>query len=69
MINMSSEAKSFLEKHLPDVLREERPVILERLYNLIDEKGFAPPNFHEYNEFGREAQKIYDDIYWNSQSE
>jgi hypothetical protein len=66
---MSSEAKTFLEKHLPEVLQEERPVILERLYDLIDEKGFVPPNFHEYNEFGREAQKIYDDIYWNNQSE
>ena len=66
---MSGESKTFLEKHLPEVLQDERPVILERLYDLIDEKGFAPPNFHEYNEFGREAQKVYDDIYWNNPSE
>lgn len=69
MVKMSGESKTFLEKHLPEVLQDERPVILERLYDLIDEKGFAPPNFHEYNEFGREAQKVYDDIYWNNPSE
>ena len=69
MIKMSGESKAFLEKHLPEVLQDERPVILERLYDLIDEKGFAPPNFHEYNEFGREAQKVYYDIYWNNPSE
>lgn len=69
MVKMSSESKAFLEKHLPEVLQGERPAILERLYDLIDEKGFAPPRFHEYNEFGREAQKVYDDIYWNNPSE
>ena len=68
MIKMSNESKAFLEKHLPEVMEGNKTVILERLYDLIDEKGFAPPNFHEYNEFGREAQKVYNDIYWNNNS-
>lgn len=68
MIKMSDESKTFLEKHLPEVIESTLTIILERLYDLIDEKGFAPPNFHEYNEFGRDAQKVYDDIYWNNNS-
>ena len=29
-----------------------------------DEKGFAPPHYYDYNDFGREAQRVYDDIYF-----
>lgn len=66
MVNMTSESRTFLEKYIPEVLTKNVPLILEQLYDFIDEKGFAPPNFHEYNELGREAQKVYDDIYWNN---
>jgi len=41
--------------------------ILEMLYDLINEKGFAPPDFEEYNDFGRQAQMVYDDIYQNNE--
>ena len=37
--------------------------VLEMLYELIDAKGFAPPHYDEYNGFGREAQRVYDDLY------
>lgn len=40
--------------------------VLVSLYDLIDEKGFAPPNYQDYNDFGREAQKVYDSIYFNN---
>jgi hypothetical protein len=40
--------------------------VLDPLYDLIDDKGFAPPDYEEYNDFGREAQKIYDSIYYNN---
>lgn len=40
--------------------------VLVSLYDLIDEKGFAPPNYQDYNDFGREAQKVYDSIYLNN---
>lgn len=66
---MSDNSKEFIEKNIPDVLNDSATVILGRLYDLIDEQGFAPPEYHEYNEFGREAQKVYDDIYWNNISE
>jgi len=34
--------------------------------DLIDEKGFAPPHYDEYNDFGRAAQQVYDDLYLNN---
>ncbi|MBW7573909.1 hypothetical protein [Caproiciproducens faecalis] len=40
--------------------------VLDPLYELIDEKGFAPPHYQDYNDFGREAQKVYDSIYFNN---
>lgn len=61
---MENFSRVFLEQNLPqaletDVLNEA----LDLLYDLIDEKGFAPPHYDSYNDFGREAQKVYDDIY------
>lgn len=66
MVQMTKESKEFLEKYLPEVVSQRISVILKQLYDLIDEKGFAPPHYHEYNDFGREAQRVYDDIYWNN---
>lgn len=64
MLNMTEKSKEFLDKHLPGVSAKNTVNdILDPLYELIDEKGFAPPHYDEYNEFGREAQKVYDDIF------
>ena len=54
----------FLKKNLPSAL-DAKTVreALELLYDLIDEKGFAPPMYDEYNDFGREAQGVYNDLY------
>ena len=63
-MKMNDKSKAFLEKYLPDALKaEELNDALDSLYDLIDEKGFAPPYYEEYNDFGREAQRIYDDLY------
>lgn len=64
MLKMSEKSQVFLKKYLPqsletDSLREA----LTLLYDLIDEKGFAPPDYYEYNDFGRESQSVYDDLY------
>ena len=64
MLNMTKTSKEFLQKHLPETLESEnRREVLRRLYDLIDEKGFAPPRYDTYNDFDREAQKVYNDIY------
>lgn len=64
MLNMTDTSKRFLEKNLPEALSlDDIGEALRLLYDLIDEKGFAPPHYDEYNDFGREAQKVYDDLY------
>lgn len=61
---MLDTSREFLEKNLPEALLETSiNNVLEMLYILIDEKGFAPPHFDSYNDFGREAQRVYDDLY------
>ena len=62
MLNMSEESRRFLEKYLPSALEAEHVNdILDPLYDLIDMKGFTAEE--EYNAFGREAQRVYDDLY------
>ena len=66
MQGLSKEAIAFLSENFGDandLLKGSKKSILFALYDLIDEKGFAPPDYLEYNDFGRKAQKIYDDIY------
>ena len=64
MLRMSSTSYNFLKKYLPDALKtNDRRDALRLLYDLIDEKGFAPPHYERYNDFGREAQRVYDDLY------
>lgn len=67
-LNMKDSSRKFLEENLPAALEADSPRdVLIQLYDLIDEKGFAPPRYEEYNDFGRTAQKVYDDIYLNNQ--
>lgn len=68
MLTMTEQSKVFFEKHLSAALKvESRREALIMLYDLIDEKGFAPPHYDEYNDFGREAQRVYDDVYLSNQ--
>lgn len=64
MLNMLDETRRFLEQNLPEALQTDSiRRALRLLYDLIDDKGFAPPHYDEYNDFGREAQRAYDDLY------
>ena len=68
MLKMSEASYQFLKKYLHHVLEAEKcNDILLPLYDLINEKGFAPPHYDDYNAFGREAQKVYDDVYYNNE--
>lgn len=61
---MSDKTRRFLQDNLPEALKAETlNDALELLFDLIDEKGFAPPDFEWYNDFGREAQQAYDNLY------
>ena len=63
-LKLSESSRAFLEEHLPAVFRantiREALILLD---DFIDETGFAPPHYDEYNDFGREAQRVYDDLY------
>ena len=67
MIELSIKEKEYLEKNIPNadeiIKRGSVRELLENLYMFIDTNGFAPPDYYDYNEIGREAQKIYDGIY------
>lgn len=66
MVRMNDFSKKFLEKYLPELdISKATHVndILDPLGDLIDRQGFAPPDYYDYNDLGREAQKVYDDIY------
>lgn len=67
MLKMTQKSKDFLTKNLPQAIEMENiGDVLEMLYELIDRKGFEPPRYEEYNDFGREAQKVYDDLYYSN---
>ena len=64
MLNMSNETRTFLQKNLPAALEAKKlGEALDLLFELIMGKGFAPPHYYDYNDFGREAQRAYDDLY------
>ena len=66
--NLSDQSERFLRENLPEIFdAKSLDGALVMLYDLIDEKGFEPPSFEEYNEFGRQAQAAYDDLYRNNE--
>ncbi len=68
MLKMSEKSYAFLRAHLPEALEAQRiNDTLDLIYMLIERKGFAPPHYYDYNDFGREAQRVYDDIYLSNQ--
>ncbi len=40
--------------------------LLEEIDGFMTERGYAPPDYHELNDIGRQAERIYDRIYYNS---
>ena len=70
MLNFTENDRTFLQENFgkcTPLLNANSPrEVLIAIYDLIEEKGFAPPHYDEYNDFGREAQRIYDSIYLNN---
>ena len=71
MIVFTEEDKKFIRKNLQnaeEVLQmEEINDVLDTIGDWIDDNGFAPPDYYDYNDKGREAQKVYDRIFLNNQ--
>ena len=69
-MKMSYESLRFLERYLPEALRTENiGKVLKLLGDMIVFNGFEPPDYYDYNDFGREAQSVYDDIYLSNKDE
>lgn len=68
MINLSEKDVKFIKKNFEnsDEMINNFSVneILDAIDDLIIYKGFTPND--DYNDFGREAQKVYDNIYNNN---
>ena len=61
---ISDKAKAFLEENLPEALSAGNSYeALRMLYELIDDKGFEAPKYEKLNDFGLEADEVYDEIY------
>ena len=62
--------KTFLKNNIANadnlISQGKVRAVLDALGDCIDKKGFAPPDYYNYNDFGREAQKVYDRIYENN---
>lgn len=66
MVKMTDKSRQFLQDNLPEVVAATDPRdILGPLYDLIMYKGFDLAQEH-YNDFGREAQEVYDDIFYSN---
>jgi hypothetical protein len=62
---MTEKTRAFLKRYLPETLNAVHPNdILDPLYDLIDYQGFD--DNYDYNDFGVEAQEVYDDIYYSN---
>ena len=65
MVKMSEKSRDFLKLHLPNVVNADTVnEILDPLYDLIDYQGFDEN--YNYNDFGDEAQAVYDDIFYSN---
>ena len=68
MVKMSEHSRTFLRKYIPEALGcEAVNDVLDQIYEFIDLKGFAPPHYDSYNDLGREAHRVYADLYLSNE--
>ncbi|ADU26083.1 hypothetical protein [Ethanoligenens harbinense] len=68
MLQFEESDKTFIRRNLEnaDALLSGSSLgnVLDALFDLIEEKGYAPPHYYDYNDFGRKAQRVYDSVYY-----
>lgn len=73
MVVLTDDEKKFIKENFDDsdslITSDTYRSVLRAIYDLIDEKGFAPPDYYDYNDFGRKAQRVYDNIFINNATE
>lgn len=69
-MKIDEKDKAFLIKNIEKAaaLIDEDDVdgLLEEIDGFMTEKGYAPPDYQELNDKGREAERILDRIYYNN---
>ena len=64
MVKMNESSEIFLKKNIPEALKcQTANGVLDLLYDFIEANGYAAPDYEDYNDMGRAAQKVYDDVY------
>lgn len=62
--------KNFIKNNLSDsdqlLVATDVNDVLDAIFDWIAVNGFAPPHYYDYNDLGREAQKVYDRIFRNN---
>lgn len=62
--------KNFIKNNLSDseqlLLATDVNDVLDAIFDWIAVNGFEPPDYYDYNNAGREAQKVYDRIFRNN---
>ena len=67
MIKMSESSRSFLEKNCPSALEAKNlHDLLEILNQDMTLKGFDASRGDELNSYGREEERVYDDIFYSN---
>ena len=68
MLNLSQSDIQFIKKNFDNseemINNYTIQQMLDAIYDIIDYQGFNQD--YDYNDFGREAQKVYDSIYVNN---
>lgn len=68
MLNLSQSDIQFIKKNFDNseemINNYTVQQMLDAIYDIIDYQGFNQD--YDYNDFGREAQKVYDSIYVNN---
>lgn len=70
MVIFTDDDKKFIKKNFQNAeevltLSNIRDV-LDAIFDWINDNGFEPPHYYDYNDLGREAQKVYDRIFRNN---
>lgn len=70
MVVFTDDDKKFIKKNFQNaeevlVMSNIRDV-LDAIFDWINDNGFEPPHYYDYNDLGREAQRVYDRIFRNN---
>lgn len=69
-MKIDEKDKAFLIKNIEKAAElieaDDVESLLDEIDGFMTEKGYAPPDYQELNEIGREAERILDRIYYNN---